>query len=283
MLNRWLGILSFFLMVSVNGALLLQDVVPNWFAGDPPLTDAIQLQPGQQRSSQVGIYDEAGRNLGHSWTLTHASGTLVTIRTWTILRAIELPNGLALPAIRIDSEFIYQQSVFVDTINIQVQIEGLERVPIQLQGEYVSPDAFAWKWKLADKEGSFVLNPEATRALGDLLRPFDRLPGLFVGRTWRIKLFNPLATLTPGRHAEDVQFDTATALVAAEEVIQHQGRTVKAFRVETAPVKMLVWVAPDGRVLRQEVEFPLLGRISVLEEPFDNDLRRQTLRLDGLR
>ncbi len=55
--------------------------------------------------------------------------------------------------------------------------------------------------------------------------------------------------------------------VTGTESIEHNGRVVEAFRVEAD--RAVAWVTSDGRVLRQEVDLPLLGRLTLIDEPFD--------------
>lgn len=73
----------------------------------------------------------------------------------------------------------------------------------------------------------------------------------------------------PGLQASDIIAEPLLVRVTGTEQIQHRGRLVEAFVVEAH--RMGAWVAPGGHVLRQEVELPLLGKLILVDEPFDRD------------
>jgi hypothetical protein len=93
--------------------------------------------------------------------------------------------------------------------------------------------------------------------LGGELTPDGRMAGMYVGRTWKMQVFSPFRP--PSDPMELVE-----AEVVGTELIQHGGRTESARRVEFRrldsagvasgnDIRGIVWVAEDGRVLRQEV------------------------------
>jgi hypothetical protein len=93
--------------------------------------------------------------------------------------------------------------------------------------------------------------------LGGELTPDGRMPGMYAGRTWKMQVFSPFRP--PSDPTELVEGE-----VVGTEMIQHAGRTESVRRVEFRrlqsagvasgnDVRGIVWVAEDGRVLRQEV------------------------------
>ena len=97
MLNRWIGIATLGLMLSVNAALVVRDLLPDWLAGDPPESRSLQLSPGDEISTQVGIFDRRGVRVGYCWTRSDRNGDLITVRNQTILLPLSLPRGMATP------------------------------------------------------------------------------------------------------------------------------------------------------------------------------------------
>ncbi len=268
MLNRWIGILAFLGMVTVNTFLLTRDVLPTWLAGDPPRSCALQLSEGQSFTEQVGIFDAEGRRVGYAWSLCDRDLDLTTIRNYTYLYPLRLPQDISTPALRMDMVLRYRRDHRPD--QLQVRVLGLG-IPISLEGEFYPPDDFGCEWQVGDQRGKFVLPAHRLRALGDVLRPFESLADLRVGQSWHMETINPLAGLLPGWGAENMMTSQTLVRVVAREPIDFSGQRVDAFVVETQTTR--AWVADNGRVLRQEIELPLFGRLVLVSEPYDNETR----------
>ncbi len=266
MLNRWIGITCLVFMLGANALLFQRDILPAWLSGDPPdIVDGSDAF-GQRRQTQLGIFDDDGRVVGRNWTITEAQGHFLEIDSSTALYPVLLPNGLATPEVRVDTRLRYRQEDGLLS-DLVMTLYGLP-TSVRLRGEFVPPDEFACKWKLGQRPGgTFVLDAEATRAIGDVFRPFRRMPGLYVGRTWRLSVLDPLAHILPGLKDQGMLAEPMIVRVTRQETIQHRGTAVETFVVETRRTK--AWVAPDGRVLRQEVELPILGRLTLRDEAFD--------------
>ncbi len=271
MLNRWVGITSAIALLVVHALLIYHDVLPGWTAGDPPNADT-NLSAGERRTTQMSIYDARGRRIGRSWTVAQMAGMTLTVRSWTLLEKIDLPNGMSTPPARIETELGYNQNKRLD--HLSMRLIGLNTTG-SLKGEFVPPDMFPCTWQAGEMRGQFLLNADVTRALGEVIRPFDHLPGLYVGRSWRVKLFNPLAEALPGLAGGGMSGSAVLVTVAARETIDHHGESISCFRVEAD--RATAWVDPSGRVLRQVVELPLLGRLTLIEEPYDEDARREAV------
>lgn len=273
MINRWIGIVSAILMLSANAMLLRRDVLPSWFASDPPRARALDLKTGGEINYQYGIFDGSGRRLGYSWNRNSRSLDVLTSQTVTVIQSFSLTDEVALPAICIELVLTYVEGDMPDSLNMRIR--GLA-TRIEVRGEKVSAGSFPCEWRIGEQRGTFVLDPEATRSLGDSIRPFDGLEGLYEGQSWRIRLLNPLAAIIPGAEAERLATREVLVQVTGVETIEGVDGPIDAHVVEAENVRG--WFAPDGRLVRQEVTVPLLGVLSLQEEPYDGELRRRILR-----
>jgi hypothetical protein len=267
MLNRWLGILFAFAMLMANFAVFQRDILPNWLAGDPPPNDAQKLGEGDERKVQVGIYDEDNRLLGRSWTRAErkATGGLVTVRHTTALRPIHLPGGVTSPPVLVEINITYRSGrTTID--ELEFRMSGLP-LPVWMKFEAVETGEFPCKWQVGEEKGEFLLDSSVPPSLGDVIRPFDRLPNLHVGQSWQLKLINPLEQLLPNFDPRGAELEPVIVRVTGRETMEHNGARVQAFVVETEGAK--AWVADDGRVLRQTVRVPLLGELTLLDETYD--------------
>ena len=83
MTNRWIGIVALGMMLSVNTALLMRDVVPEWYAGTPPTALALDLSQGGAINVQLGLFNEEGRRIGYAWTRSTRDEYLIQVRHQT--------------------------------------------------------------------------------------------------------------------------------------------------------------------------------------------------------
>lgn len=271
MLNRWIGILAAAVMLVANGAIVLRDVVPLWLAGDAPPSATHTLAPGEEERTQVGIFRD-GVLLGRSWTEARRPlpGDLVTVATVTVLDPLSLPGGLSTPPVRIETELTFRHGNHLTVDSLEFRIEGLG-MPVVLKGEAMPSGEFPCQWEVGPQRGGFALDMRAPAALGDVIRPFNRLPGLYVGRSWRLDLVDPLQQILPNFSAEGLGLEPVVIRVTGTARIEHRGNPVDTFVVEGG--KATAWVTADGRVLRQVVDLPLLGELELLDEPYDEAAR----------
>lgn len=276
MLNRWLGIACTLFMVLANAAIIWRDILPNWLAGDPPPNEALLLAPGEKRFVQVGIYDDAGRLVGTSWTTSTRVGIggLVTVKTTTVLEPIHLPGDVRTPRVRVETGLTYRYGeTTIDELDFK--IFGLA-FPVSLHGEAMPSGEFPFTWQVGEYRDKTVLDSRVPAALGDVIRPFDRLPNLYVGRTWQLALLDPLSQVLPQLQQAGLNLEPMVVRVTRTETITQPGAAeIEAFVVEGGGA--IAWVAPDGRVLRQEVVVPLLGKLALLDEPYDEVARRKAI------
>lgn len=87
----------------------------------------------------------------------------------------------------------------------------------------------------------------------DALRPFDRLPGLYVGQRWDTRMINPFSGAV----------DVVRVEVKRRAFIDWNGEAVSAFEVDqhAATVTAKAWVRLDGLILRQEVPLPFFNMV----------------------
>lgn len=266
MLNRWIGIIAVLLMLLANAALVRRDLLPSWFASAPPGNEAMTLPAGEKRRAQIGIFDGRGARVGEGWSLAQRSGSALLLDTWTYLAGITLPNGKK-TRLRVHTSFNYHESGTLTTLKMELEGDILPNV-FRIEGEGVEAAGhFACEWSIGELKGTFTIPLEATRALGESIRPFERLSGLFVGRSWRVKLVDPLSNLLPGWVGSRLASEPVVVEVTGMETIQHFGESVEAFRVEAKAMNAKAFVRKDGIVLRQSLVLPLLGEITVIEEP----------------
>lgn len=273
MVNRWFGIVSITLALVANGALFWKHIVPHLLAGEPPMVAANELAEGDVRRIQVGIYNAGDVLIGRSWAIMDRAVDMVTLESLSVLEPTRLPNGMQTIPLAIHSEIDYQADGPPD--ELAIEILGLD-FPARLRGEYFSGD-FPCRWEFAGQSGSFLVDTELLHTLRDSIRPFDRLPGLYEGQSWEIGIFDPFSRVFDMSQA-GLDFDKMMVEVVGKETITHphNGEDVDAFRVEAPQV--VAWVAPDGQVLRQSVYLPILGQLSVVDEPFDQEAYMQAVR-----
>lgn len=266
MLNRWIGILTGAAMLVANAAIFMHDIWPSWAPNDPPPSDANLLSPGQHRNTQVGFYTDEGRLVGRSWTQSerHAVGELTEIRTTILIDSLRLPN-VATPPVRLETTVYYKaKESWIDEVAFKMYGLGM---PISLRGETMTPEEFAGSWQVGLQKREFLLQGGAPAALGDVLRPFDRLPNLYVGQVWRIKLLDSLGLILPQLREGGLEPEPITIRVTEKRTLDHRGAKVGVFVVVSD--RATAFVDESGQVLRQELELPLLGKLILLDEPFE--------------
>lgn len=269
MLNRWLGIASITAMLGANTALVIRDIVPTWTAGDPPRSSLYSLVGDDDFGQKLGIYDNDGQHVGDSWTLARRSGEVLTVYTWTNFESGYIGAAALATPILIRSKITFDARQRPDAL--QIVVRGLGET-MQLDGQLVEPNDFTCRWKIGEAEGDFILPADMLRVFSEVTRPFDHMANLRVGQSWRMHIFNPLSALMPGTNARNMGGEMIVAEVTGQENLFHRGENIRVFIVETDRAR--AWVAPDGRVVQQQIELPILGRLVLIDEPYDDVARR---------
>lgn len=234
--------------------LVWHDMWPSWTAGSPPL----QVPMGQIEKPiqmQFAIDSQRFGHMGSSWVEFWRMEAGVIARSTTLLEAHPFRK-----TIRVDSHVGFNPSGHVD--DLKVWVYGL---PAQVMVEAASyGEDFPCIVTVGDQRHEFTLQKERAAAFAEVFQPFVYLKGLRVGQTWRIASINLLGSLW----GEDPSPQPVIARVISREQIDHLGRKVECFRVETQGAA--AWVDDQGRVLLQEVDLPMLGKASIrLQEGFD--------------
>jgi hypothetical protein len=236
--------------------LVWHDVWPVWTAGWPP----VQVPAGEAEKPvrmQFAIDSQRFGRMGQSWAEFRQLDTGAIARSTTLLE-----SGALRKAIRVESHTGFNNKGRLDEFRLWVY--GL---PVQVTIEAASYGGdFPCIVTVGDERHEFTLQQETASALAEVFRPFVYLKGLHVGQTWRIASINPLGSLW----GEDPAPEPVVARVAGRESIQYLGQTVPCFRVETRGA--VAWVDDQGQVLLQEVELPMLGKVSIrLLDGFDQE------------
>ncbi len=257
---RWFGVVVVAFWLAAMSALFYRDIWPHWAAGDPPQQMPDPNAEGENRQFQSGIHSKRGR-VGTSWVRFYDREDTMLIHSQTVLDGLPL-----LPPLLVDSELTYARDGKLDTLKIQITGAPLR---LEFNGENYGMD---FSCELITGPGpndrlGFKLDATAAATMSEALRPFTLLKGLFVGKTWRIRLINPLPVL----RGEDAEFEAYLVRVTAREAIEHRGQTAECFRIESRGLR--AWANDEGRVLLQEVRLPLFGVLSIRQEPYDDRAR----------
>lgn len=270
MINRWIGLLTLLAMLAANAALLWHDILPRWLAGDPPPNFTAQLEPGEQRRSQIGIFAADGATLGRAWTIVRRFDDTTTVASLTVLRPPHLPVEYEFGSVRIETRLTYVGRAY--PVSLEMEVHGLP-ITVSLRGEAFAGD-FGCVWEVGGSRGEFRVSAELLRSFGDSLRPFDRLPGLVPGQTWRMQVVDPLSVFGAAGTGQGITMrDIIVRVRNAPETISdpRTGAPVETLVVEARELHTVAWVDRSGRVLRQRVRLPLFGELTLIDEPFDED------------
>jgi hypothetical protein len=254
--------------VGAMTALFMRDVYPAWTAQDAPPMTKEHLAKVVDRDEQLGIFGEDGSRRGTAWSSlsganqggnTSISGT-VLLEGFGVVRAVLIETVTEFePQGELDSFDLSVLGVPMTTIRVHGERHGIY-FPCELQ---VGP-----MFRQANLESA------ATRLIGDAFRPFSYLPTLKVGQSWRMQVVDPISMLGGG-----ARFTPVVARVTGQETIAHNGKPVECFVVESSPGQAKAWVGPGGKVFLQQMTVPGLGRMTVLDEPFDGQARQQARQL----
>jgi hypothetical protein len=261
-MNRTFGVAVAVAWLIGMTALVQRDVVPFWTAQEAPSRIFPEI------ALQVAIHNEAGVRLGTTWVTTTPTESITTTHSTTLLDLRPIATALPWPGpILCDTTLTYVRDGVLD--QFRFRLEGTE-VPILVVGERCGRD-FSCTTTIGQVTNTVPLDGRLSECLAESLRPFTYLRDLHIGQSWRIRLLNPLALLWEQRP----EFNMSLATVTGRETIDHRGRPVECFRIEAQG--SVAWADDTGRVVRQEVRLPLLGRWVLTDEPYDRDARRAAI------
>ncbi len=258
---RWFGIAVVLFWGAMMTSLFMHDIWPHWAAGEPPLQMPPEKATKEESRYQSSISSKLGR-IGTSWVRFYNRDGNPLVHTQTLLDGLPFK----LPPLLVDSELTYTEDKTLDSLRIQVHGSPIR---LELLGENYGMD---FSCELITGPGpddrlGFKLDADAAAMMSDAFRPFTLLKGLYVGKTWRIRLINPLPVLQGGK----AEFESCLVRVTRRETIQHQGKAVECYKIESRNLR--AWANDQGNVLVQEVDLPIFGTLTIRQEPF-NDLER---------
>jgi hypothetical protein len=233
--------------------LVHHDILPAWTARDVPKYDLGDWLTEDLLQTQARIENRQGKRIGTVWTEYTRSPERLTRRDILWL------EDMLLPRLRIESQADFTPEGDLDEINLRVYGTGEY---IALKGENYS-GSMAFDLTVGRRSQLFKIDAGSVGTVGDTIRPFATLPNIEVGQSWRMHAINPLAVMS-GMGAKLIPM---LVKVTRKEQVLRQGAAVECFVVETDRAR--AWVDERGVVLRQEVDLPIGGRISVVDEPFD--------------
>ncbi len=210
---------------------------------------------------QFVIDSQRWGRIGQSWSEFWRIQSGAVARSTTLLTAG--PFG---KRVRVDSSLGFDARDQLD--ELKVWVHGLP-APVEIEAASYGQD-FPCIITIGKQRHEFALRQDMASAFAEVFRPFVFLKGLRVGQTWRIASINPLGCLW----GEDPTPEPIVARVTRRETVDYMGRKTECFRVETKGA--VAWVDDQGRVLLQQVDLPVLGKVSIrLLERFDEaGLRR---------
>lgn len=259
-MRRLTGIIITLVWLGCMAALIQRDVLPYWQAQNPPTQ---QIPDGDY---QVAITNAAGQKVGTTWVTTIRLAESTTIHSLTQLDVRKVSSMLPFAGdMYLTTDLTYgpagglNEFIFLmDSSAIQGRVQGVRY-----------DKEFACKATVGAMTQTMTLDAELSKYIGDSMRPFTHLQGLHVGQTWRLRILDPFSMMRGGA----ADFTTKLVKVTGRETINHHGRMIACFRIESDGI--IAWADESGRVLQQDVLIPLLGRWTITEEPFDDNAKRR--------
>lgn len=257
--NRIAGLTITAIWLVLMALLFTRDVIPYWYAQDPP-SDRIPLD-----NHQVAIYNRDGDRLGTSWVRAIRSAQAQSVLGSTLIDMQRVSNILPVKGtLRLESTLTYDADNDLDDFRFLLDAGGMTA---KVEGERYNEE-FACIAEFGQFKRKMALDARISSYMSDGMRPFTHLSGLDVGHTWRLRLLDPIALITE----REVRFRVQLVRVTAREFIEHHDQQVECFRIETD--NTIAWADDDGRIIRQEVTIPLLGKWIMVDEPYDDQARR---------
>lgn len=238
------------------GWLIHHDVIPAITARDVPRLSVEGWSDDQPMRSQARIEDKTGRHIGNVWSIYSVNQNSISRRDVFWIERLSI-----LPMLRIEVDSTFTPEGKLDELLLQLYGAGQR---IELKGEDISGN-FAFQLTVGHREPQlFKIDASAAGMLGDVFRPFPVLPGLEVGQSWRLHIVNPLAAIS----GVGSKLIPMIVKVTSRESLPTEDGPVDCFVVDSDHGAR-AWVDDKGNVLRQEVDVPIGGHLTIVAEPFD--------------
>lgn len=211
------------------------------------------LEPGQQRRRESwGVYF-AGQRIGRSaLRIERASGGLLHVRSETEVRLGEAGGYLLGTTGTIDAGFEAYISPLRGLQSFQAESK---RLNARFIGTVTDEGTVSINGYLADQKLRTEIPLTRDMFLGEALSPLAGVPELDradVGRTWTVRMLNPLAG--------EVQEVTVTVAGAEEAEAENERYLVFRLLFTTGTTRWHSWVRQDGNVLIQGTPFGITLR-----------------------
>jgi hypothetical protein len=260
--NRIFVAVVLLLWTSTMSWLVVEKILPPFFSGEPPGHGV--LEQSQPVCWQIEC---GGRHVGFAVRQAVPGAQSTTeVHSRVLLEDIPLremaPQWMSrivddLGLIRLDSRtrLVLDSFGTLSSFDTRVQVNDLPLV-VKVYGKIDGPELnLKFLSGGVSHEASYPL-PSSKLLDGELI-PEPKLLQIYVGRKWQIEMFSLF------RPPSDA-LDLIQAEVVAEESILHEGRSVRARRIEYRSMSAAgvasehtlranVWVSDDGTVLRQDV------------------------------
>ncbi len=243
------------------GTLFMRDVYPAWTAQDAPPMTHDQLARFGGHAQQLGIYDGQGKRRGTAWSDISSAGSNTAIHGTIYLE--DLPM---VPVLLVETSTEFDEKGELD--NFTLQVFGVPLTTIRVHGERHGI-YFPCEIHVGPLFRQANLEMAASCMLGESFRPFSYLPTLKVGQSWRMQVIDPLSAAL----GSSTRFVPVVARVTGKEMLAAGNGSKECFVVETSPGQAKAWVDPEGHVLKQEVNVPGFGKLSVVDEKYEEDAR----------
>jgi len=242
-----------------TGWLIAHDVLPSWRAGNAPSRlDRERIADEDARRVQMAIFDPDRRRVGTLWTVYVPGPESISRFDRVVLDGF----AGAVPPLRVEGTSVFDAAGRLDEFTVRLTAPGVNR-DIRLHGERF-PGHFAFEFDRGwGAVPTFKLDESDANVLADAFNPLAQTPELEVGRSWVVQVFNPISALL-GRGD---RFTPVLVQVTGRERIATAQGVVECFRVDAG--KAVAWVDARGTVQRQEITLPLLPRLTIERESFD--------------
>jgi hypothetical protein len=258
--HRCIGLFLGITWIFAMSALIQRDVLPFWLAGESP------RQAFPEGKYQIAILNDAGRRVGSTWVTTSKITSLSTVHSITVLD-LRSAVGLIPFANRVMLENNLSFGAEGELTEFTFILQGPGFPLVNISGERYGRD-FACTAKIGSHTTTIPFDAQLSEYIGESMRPFTHLRNLHVGQSWRLRTVDPFALVK----GQTLEFTSELAKVTRKETISHQGDKRDCFRIETRGAT--AWADASGLILRQEVSIPVLGRWTMLDEPFDPEARK---------
>ncbi len=235
--------------------LVAHDVVPAWTARQVPKFVAVDLLKEETLYSQARIENKYGHRLGTVWS-QHRRTTVGLTR----MDVIWLDKFPMAPVLRIEINSDFTKEGDLDTFELRVYGAGEK---VELVGERFSGH-LAFELKAGTRKiHRLKVDAASVGTVADVFRPFPNLPAVEVGQSWRMHVVNPLAAVT----GIGTKLIPMLVKVTHKESIVTDDGPVECFVLDTGQAR--AWVDDEGVVLRQEMNLPIGGQLSIVAEKFN--------------